>query len=139
LVIKSLTRGAGVERQTTVIEFTCRAAGAARISIGRELAGREIGSRSILRLKSGDLAVWDSAARLQELAGVRVSNGRYDRREKSIAFDSLLKIAMGNALTLEEYFTKPDHEGWTRAATLSTTGLHHALAQMRAGCGNALH
>ncbi len=137
-VIKSLTRGAGVERQTTVIEFACRAAGAAKISIGRELTGREIGSRSVLRLKSDDLAVWDSAARLQELTGVRASDGHYDRRERSIAFDSLLKFATGNALKLEEFFAKTDHESWTRTATLSTTGLQHALAQMRAGCGNAL-
>ena len=35
-----------------------------------------------MRLKSGDLAVWDTATRLQDLASVRASDGRYDRRER---------------------------------------------------------
>ena len=137
LVVKSLTRGAGVKRQTTLVEFACGVPGVVRISIRRELTEREIGSRSVLRLKSDDPAVWNSDAMFHELSGVRKSNGRYDRREKSIPFDSLLKIATGKALQLEEVFSKPGYNSWMRAATLSTKGLHDKLMQMEVGCGDA--
>ena len=137
LIVKSLTRGAGIERQTTVVEFVCGTAGAIRVSIGRELTAREIGSRSLVRLTADDPAVGNSAAPFHELVGVQPSNGRYDRREISVTFDSLLKIATAKALRLEEVFSKPGYKSWIRAATLSTKGLQDKLMQMEVGCGNA--
>ena len=137
LVVKSLTRGAGVERQTTLVEFACGVPGVVRISIRRELTEREIGSRSIVRLTADDPTARNSAAPFHELAGVQPSKGRYDRREKTITFDTLLKIATAKALRLDEFFTKPGYKSWVRAATLSTKGLHDKLMQMEVGCGDA--
>ena len=136
LVVESLTRGAGIERQTTVVELACGATGTARIAIRRELTEREIGSRSIVSLTADDPTARNSAAPFHELAGVQPSKGRYDRREKTITFDTLLKIATAKGLRLDESFTKPGYKSWMRAATLSTKGLHDMFMQMRVGCGD---
>ncbi len=125
-IVKSVTQpsmGNPEEYRTTIIGIDCAAGERPFVTLRRELATNEQGSRLAMRMISGDafVLVFNEGRRPDSSTELRV---------QPVAADALARAAASETIVLRE-----EKEAWSRETRLSTKGLLEALGATPLRCG----